>query len=77
MSSAPSPWFTIADSGDAMALTGAWRLAQLAEIEAALRQLALTPAVQIDGSALEQIDSAAALVLWRALRARRCRRHRC
>ncbi len=61
------PWFT-ADTHGGLAtlrLAGAWRLASLAEIERALAQVA-APAV-VDGSALVEFDSAAALVLLRAL----------
>ena len=65
-----SPWFSLdpQQAAPTLRLTGAWRLAQLAEIEAALASLALPGSVAIDGSALAQIDSAAALVLLRALR---------
>ncbi len=62
-----SPWFT-ADLHDGQArlrLAGAWRLASLAEIERGLVQLAQPTLV--DGSALTELDSAAALVLLRAL----------
>lgn len=72
MSTAPpsTPWFTVStDAGEAtLRPCGAWRLAQLPEIERALHGTELPADVVIDGSALEQIDSAAALVLWRALR---------
>ena len=69
-------WFTIEphDGGCTLRLAGSWRLAQLVEIEAALAapsaQSALRSAraVTIDGTALAEIDSACALVLWRALR---------
>jgi phospholipid/cholesterol/gamma-HCH transport system permease protein len=70
-------WFAVeADGGRAsVRLAGAWRLEHLAEIEAeveaALAGAALPPAVAIDGSALAEIDSAAALVLLRALQAGR------
>jgi phospholipid/cholesterol/gamma-HCH transport system permease protein len=66
-------WFSLEadDQGATLRLTGAWRLPQLAEIEAALTGLALPPAVAVDGAALSQIDSAAALVLLRALRVAR------
>jgi phospholipid/cholesterol/gamma-HCH transport system permease protein len=64
-------WFTV-DTDAArttLRLVGAWRLQHLAEIEAALAGLALPAAATIDGSALAEIDSAAALVLLRALQA--------
>ena len=71
MSTAPSstPWFTVTAEGGrtALSLHGAWRLANLAEIERTLRGLTLPADARIDGRELEQIDSAAALVLWRAL----------
>ncbi len=64
------PWFSFDDGASSnrpatLHLRGAWRLANLAEIEAALAQAA-APAV-VDGSALTELDSAAALVLLRAL----------
>jgi phospholipid/cholesterol/gamma-HCH transport system permease protein len=64
-----TPWFTLhADGGHTtLRLTGAWRLARLAEIEAALDGLALPVPATVDGSALDEIDTAAALVLLRAL----------
>ena len=65
---ANTSWFALqtAAEGSTLRLQGAWRLAHLAEIEAALAGLSLPPAATIDGSALEEIDSAAALVLLRA-----------
>ena len=67
----PPRWFTLEeDAGrSTLRLSGAWRLPQLAEIEAALAPLTLRGrgALQIDGSALESIDSASALVLLIAL----------
>jgi phospholipid/cholesterol/gamma-HCH transport system permease protein len=65
------PWFTLqADAGGAttLHLAGAWRMAQLAQIESALDGLALPARATIDGRALTQIDTAAALVLLRRLR---------
>ena len=64
-------WFTVDthDGRTSVRLTGAWRLQHLAEIETALAGLALPPTVSVDGSALTEIDSAAALVLLRALHA--------
>ena len=69
-------WFTIEphDGGCTLRLAGSWRLAQLVEIEAALAApsaraaLHSARAITIDGTALAEIDSACALVLWRALR---------
>ena len=68
-----SPWFT-ADLHDGQArlrLAGAWRLASLSEIERGLASVAsvarLAQPALIDGSALTELDSAAALVLLRAL----------
>ncbi|MEO5771561.1 MAG: ABC transporter permease [Burkholderiaceae bacterium] len=67
----PPSWFALEDDGgrSTLRLAGAWRLPQLAEIETALAQLALQGdgVLQIDGSALESIDSASALVLLRVL----------
>ncbi len=62
-------WFAVATDAErtTLRITGAWRLPHLAEIEAALAGLALPAAVDIDGSALTSIDSAAALVLLRTL----------
>lgn len=61
------PWLTADTHGGqaTLRLAGAWRLASLAEIDRALAQ-ATQPAV-VDGSALVELDSAAALVLLRAL----------
>jgi phospholipid/cholesterol/gamma-HCH transport system permease protein len=73
----PPRWFAVeTDNGRAsVRLAGAWRLEHLveieAEVEAALAGTALPPAIAIDGSALAEIDSAAALVLLRALQAGR------
>jgi phospholipid/cholesterol/gamma-HCH transport system permease protein len=50
-------------------LTGAWRLASLERIERELRALPLPSSVRLDGSALTEIDSAAALMLLRRLEA--------
>ena len=69
-------WFTIEphEGGCTLRPAGSWRLAQLVEIEAALAApsahsaLRSARAVTIDGTALAEIDSACALVLWRALR---------
>lgn len=56
------------DGRSTVSLSGAWRLAGLAQVEQALAELA-QPAV-VDGSALVALDSAAALLLLRALDAR-------
>ena len=62
-------WFAVesVDGRTILRLTGAWRLQRLAEIEAALAELALPPSATIDGSALHEIDSAAALLLLRGV----------
>ena len=67
-----TPWFSVdvAAGRTTLRLAGAWRLSQLADIEAALTGLALPADATVDGSALAAIDSAAALVLLRALQAR-------
>ena len=64
-------WFTIDVSAErsTLRLTGAWRLQHLAEIETALTGLRLPTPAAVEGSALTSIDSAAALVLLRALQA--------
>ena len=48
---------------DVLRLSGSWRLAFLAEIDTELRSLALPAQLTIDGSELDEIDSAAALAL--------------
>lgn len=58
--------------GSVVFLAGPWRLSRLADLDASLRALAgsarrLPVPVVLDGSALEEIDTAAALLLWRAL----------
>ncbi len=72
MSDAPR-WFTV-DRDDTVArlrLHGAWRLRDLAAIDAALRAFTWPAGpdaeLTVDGSALDEIDSAAALALLRAL----------
>ena len=62
-------WFALhmQDERSTLRLSGAWRLLHLAEIEAELAGLTLPADARIDGSALSSIDSAAALVLMRAL----------
>jgi phospholipid/cholesterol/gamma-HCH transport system permease protein len=64
-------WFALeTDNGQTrLGLSGAWRLRHLVEIEAALAGLRLPAATIVDGSALAEIDSAAALVLLRSLQA--------
>jgi phospholipid/cholesterol/gamma-HCH transport system permease protein len=63
----PTSWFSVESDPATLRLTGSWRLAQLADIEAALSGLALPAGVVVDGSALADIDSAGALTLLRAL----------
>ncbi|HMM51764.1 MAG TPA: ABC transporter permease [Burkholderiaceae bacterium] len=58
--------------GSVLALAGSWRLSRLAELDAALRALPAAAGgwrrpVVIDGSRLGEIDTAAALLLWRHL----------
>lgn len=64
-----SPWYTLDTSGPqpCLALRGAWRMVHLAEIEQALRDLQLPETLSVDAAELAEIDSAAALVLLRAL----------
>ena len=64
------PRFTLSGAGTqapVLVLGGAWRLARLAEVEPRLAAAALPPGTTVDASALEQIDSASALLLLRAL----------
>ena len=63
-------WFSLdaSEGRTTLRLSGAWRMHQLAQIETALHGLALPAESSIDAAALEQIDSAAALVLLRALK---------
>ena len=65
-----NPWYALEhDAGRALLrLSGAWRTANLAEIDAALAGLSLPGPVSIDAAALQGLDTAAALVLWRSLR---------
>ncbi|WP_298832140.1 ABC transporter permease [uncultured Piscinibacter sp.] len=56
------------DGAPVLRLAGAWRMANLDGIERALAAQRLPEAVRVDGSALEALDTAAALVLLRALR---------
>lgn len=64
-------WFAL-DTDDGLTrlrLSGAWRLRHLVEIEAVLAGLRMPAGAIVDGSALVEIDSAAALVLLRSLHA--------
>jgi phospholipid/cholesterol/gamma-HCH transport system permease protein len=63
-------WFSVeaTAAGTTLRLHGAWRLRDLPAIDAALQDLALPAGTVIDARGLAEIDSAAALVLWRALR---------
>jgi phospholipid/cholesterol/gamma-HCH transport system permease protein len=65
-----TPWFTAeaVDTGTRLRLAGAWRLSRLEAIETACDTLSLSGRTTVDGSALDQIDSAGALVLLRLLR---------
>jgi phospholipid/cholesterol/gamma-HCH transport system permease protein len=67
--SPPAPWLRIvADgAGTTAQLLGRWQISDLPQIEAALAGLGRPTALTVDASALEQIDSAAALVLLRHL----------
>ncbi|MBK7060865.1 MAG: ABC transporter permease [Rubrivivax sp.] len=62
-------WFRLHTEGgrSVLYLQGAWRLARLESIEARLQRLTLPADTGIDASALEQIDSAGAMVLLRRL----------
>lgn len=63
-------WFVVETTagGATLRLLGSWRLRDLPAIDTALQGLALPAGMVIDASALAEIDSACALVLWRALR---------
>ena len=76
---ADTRWFALETDAErsTLRLAGAWRLQHLAEIEAALAGLALPPAAVVDGTALGEIDSAAALVLLRALQTAQAAPGRC
>ena len=62
-------WFRLEIDGTraALHLAGSWRIAHLAEIDAALGRVAWPAQVEVDASALQDIDSACALVLLRHL----------
>jgi len=69
-----TPWFTYDDTAGPprLRLAGAWRLANLPAIEAALATSRSAPAawpraLQVDGSRLEALDSAGALLLLQSL----------
>ncbi|MDH4061533.1 MAG: ABC transporter permease [Aquincola sp.] len=66
-----SPWFRLEDTTSGarptLRLLGAWRLAELAQIEAALAAVTLPAALTIDAGELAAIDSACALLLLRQL----------
>jgi phospholipid/cholesterol/gamma-HCH transport system permease protein len=66
-----STWFRLERDGAqaTLHLIGTWRLAHLPQIEAALAEVTWPEPLTIDASALEQLDSAAALVLLRRLEA--------
>ena len=61
-----STWFMLDADGVTLRLRGAWRLVHLAPIERALASLQVPAQLTVDGSAIDEIDSAAALVLLRA-----------
>jgi len=62
---ADATWFSLDTGSSTLRLSGTWRMPHLAAIETALDGLA-APMI-VDGRALTEIDSAAALVLLRAL----------
>ncbi|HLS56496.1 MAG TPA: ABC transporter permease [Zeimonas sp.] len=60
--------------GSVIRLAGSWRLSSIGELDEALRALAIRPGglagpVALDGAALADIDTAAALLVWRHLAA--------
>ena len=64
-----NPWFRL-DTEDGQAilrLQGRWRIAHLPQIETALAAADLPPALAVDATGLDEIDSASALVLLRRL----------
>jgi phospholipid/cholesterol/gamma-HCH transport system permease protein len=65
------PWFRLETDGAraTLRLTGSWRIASLAEIDAALGRVAWPSEVEVDGSGLRDLDSACARVLLRHLEA--------
>jgi phospholipid/cholesterol/gamma-HCH transport system permease protein len=58
---------TDSDTGPTLTLSGAWRLPQAPELWQRLQHLSLASPLRIDGSGLVALDSAAALLLLRAL----------
>jgi phospholipid/cholesterol/gamma-HCH transport system permease protein len=69
-----SPWFRLDDgttgAGPTLHLLGAWRLGELAHIEAALDEVTLPAPLTVDAGALTGIDSASALLLVQRLSGR-------
>ncbi len=69
--SAPDRWMRheVADGVSVLYLKGAWRLANLASISAALQALSLASPRQcvLDGSGLQELDTAAGFTLYRHL----------
>ncbi len=63
------PWTTVDAAGGrtTLRLAGAWRMRHLPQIEAALAGSELAAVDAVDAAALDEIDSAGALVLLRAL----------
>jgi phospholipid/cholesterol/gamma-HCH transport system permease protein len=60
--------------GSVIRLAGSWRLSSIGELDAALRALGVAPGgiappVALDGGSLAEIDTAAALLVWRHLAA--------
>src|SRR5690606_7916034 len=60
--------------GGVIRLAGSWRLSSIGELDEALRALGIGPGglagpVALDGAALAEIDTAAALLVWRHLAA--------
>lgn len=62
-------WFRLETVGAraTLHLAGSWRIARLAEIDAALGRVAWPAEIEVDASALQDIDSACALALLRHL----------
>ncbi len=62
-------WFRLETVGAraTLHLAGSWRIASLAEIDAALGRVAWPAEIEVDASALQDIDSACALALLRHL----------
>jgi len=66
---APTARLERAATGAVLHLGGSWRMATLAEVADALEELRLTRDLRIDAGAVTEMDSAAALLLLRQLRA--------